>query len=400
MTYELPYTPDAPDQPKVENPSSDKGNQGNAELLQEGESKSTEPKDGSVVEADFEIVEVGGLTETTEHEEKITNLKQELILAADAVPGESESGLALHTGSGEVPESNEIVLTETQEVGTEQVNQNTELGFPEVDTPVGIVVGSSGGTEKGGQENGQKDKVVDVGSEVKVNKVSPMSKLGRWLKSKTGMLVKKVLPTPITSENAQQLLRQYDQLEKEYDFWTNKANETTAHITALELEIKRNPDMKGKLQAQINILRSEQETIRKSQAKREKQLYPLRDKAQRAQSFVRNQTASKNHDAEVESRNSADVILEASMKTDMFNGSKWAEVWNEKFAAVFNIDLKQLQQIGMKMGVKIDIVEVNGEDFESTVWDLYQTYYTGSVKANRAQFHAMVKEVLKALNNA
>lgn len=88
------------------------------------------------------------------------------------------------------------------------------------------------------------------------------------------------------------------------------------------------------------------------------------------------------------------------MKTDMFNGERWAEAWNDKFEAIFKINLPLLKNIGEKKGMGIRFIEVNGEGFESTIWDLYQTYYTGSVKVNRLQFHAMVKEVLKSLNNA
>lgn len=336
MTYELPYTQDGPDQSKAEKLDSDHEDQGRIDLPQQNELMLAEVKDDSAIELEI----VGGVEsiDSQKQKEKIAELKKKLVSEAEIKEG--------------VP------------------------------------------------EDSSKDKVIDVESEVTVSKVGLGRKAGQWLKSKAGSFIKAVLPTPMTHEKARHLVGRHDQLEKEYDFWTAEANRVTARLTAVELEIKQNPGLKNSLKSELKRLYSEQETIRKSQAERENQLYPLRDKVRQAQTYIRNQDKSSEHAREVVAQKNADAILEANMKTDMFNGERWAEAWNDKFEAIFKINLPLLKNIGEKKGMGIRFIEVNGEGFESTIWDLYQTYYTGSVKVNRLQFHAMVKEVLKSLNNA
>ncbi len=251
--------------------------------------------------------------------------------------------------------------------------------------------------EKSGREPNQ---IIDVESNVEPVKgpgslAKIKDRIGRGLRS----LAQRILPTPMTPESAQATLDRAQQVEGEYAFWVSEANKVSSRIVAIESKLRDHPDLKKQYGEELRSLRGRQEEIRRGQARRQKILFPLRDKAILAKRMVDSASSRSARKEEVRQKEGQTNEYAERLHSEMFLATDWVNVWNKKFGSVFSLNLGEMIEAEKKKGSDVNVIHLNGIDFEQVLWDQYQKRTTTSVKINRAQFTNMVGQVFVDLSD-
>lgn len=334
-----------------------------------GHERNASTQERGIIDIDIVVEEPtdtqAGAQSAENDRQEISRLRRELDRAADS-DAETETGI--------VP-----VSIEHDYVNTPDSTDARDIPKTDVDKAT---------LEASGPEPTQ---IIDVESNVE-----PMRGPGRLAKARVAIgeglrkLAKRILPTPMTPESAQATIDRAQQVEGEYTFWVSEANKVSSRITEIESQLRMHPDLKRHYNEELRSLRGKQEEIRRGQARRQKILFPLRDKAILAKRMVDSVSSRSARREEVRQGEKQANEYAERLHSEMFLATDWVNAWNKKFGAVFSLNLDSMVEEENKKGGNVNISHLNGIDFEQVLWEEYQKRSTTSVKINRAQFKNMV----------